>query len=100
MGSRVKRAVPKDLEKKKKRALADAQEGSEKRKGGQEGCMAEIRDVYEMMMSVVYTALGDQTNIAMLTILNELAKWQNKETGEFDLNGFKIVYITPMKALI
>lgn len=36
----------------------------------------------------------------MLTILNELAKWRNEETGEFDLDGFKIIYIAPMKALV
>ncbi|KXN86540.1 Activating signal cointegrator 1 complex subunit 3-like protein [Leucoagaricus sp. SymC.cos] len=36
----------------------------------------------------------------MLAIINELAKWQNGETGEPDLHGFKIVYITPMKALV
>ncbi|KAF9443271.1 Sec63-domain-containing protein [Macrolepiota fuliginosa MF-IS2] len=41
-----------------------------------------------------------KTNVAMLTILNELAKWRNEETGEFDLDGFKIVYVAPMKALV
>ncbi|KXN91384.1 hypothetical protein AN958_00907 [Leucoagaricus sp. SymC.cos] len=87
MGSRVERAVPKDLEKKKKKAVADAQEGGEKRKGGREGGAgavggfgytdiieatqdvegltyrprtAETREVYEMMLSAVHTALGDQ----------------------------------------
>ncbi|KAF8878975.1 hypothetical protein CPB84DRAFT_1643335, partial [Gymnopilus junonius] len=39
-------------------------------------------------------------NVAMLCILNELAKYHNEETGEFDLDAFKIVYIMPMKALI
>ncbi|KXN92593.1 Pre-mRNA-splicing factor brr2, partial [Leucoagaricus sp. SymC.cos] len=33
----------------------------------------------------------EPTNVAMLTILNELSKWRNEETGEFDLDGFKIV---------
>ncbi|KXN81017.1 Pre-mRNA-splicing factor brr2, partial [Leucoagaricus sp. SymC.cos] len=41
-----------------------------------------------------------KTNIAMLTILNELARWRSEETGEFALDGFKIVYIAPMKALV
>ena len=36
----------------------------------------------------------------MLTVLNELAKWRNEDSGEFDLDGFKIVYIAPMKALV
>jgi len=41
-----------------------------------------------------------QTNVAMLTILNELAKHRNEETGDFDLDAFKIIYIAPMKALV
>ncbi|CAO1628538.1 unnamed protein product [Sympodiomycopsis kandeliae] len=41
-----------------------------------------------------------KTNVAMLTILHELGKWRNEETGEFDLTGFKIVYVAPMKALV
>ena len=36
----------------------------------------------------------------MLTVLNEITRWQNKDPGEIDLNGFKIVYIAPMKALV
>jgi pre-mRNA-splicing helicase BRR2 len=36
----------------------------------------------------------------MLTILNELAKWRDEETGQFDLDGFKIIYVAPMKALV
>ncbi|KAF7771727.1 hypothetical protein Agabi119p4_6038 [Agaricus bisporus var. burnettii] len=41
-----------------------------------------------------------KTNVAMLTILNELAKWRDEETGQFDLDGFKIIYVAPMKALV
>jgi pre-mRNA-splicing helicase BRR2 len=41
-----------------------------------------------------------QTNVAMLTILNELGKVRNEETGAFDLDTFKIVYVAPMKALV
>ncbi|KIJ93294.1 hypothetical protein K443DRAFT_112249 [Laccaria amethystina LaAM-08-1] len=41
-----------------------------------------------------------KTNVAMLTILNELAKHRNEETGTFDLDSFKIVYVAPMKALV
>ena len=41
-----------------------------------------------------------QTNVAMLTILNELGKYRDEQTGTFDLDAFKIVYIAPMKALV
>ncbi|KAF7315730.1 hypothetical protein MIND_00088900 [Mycena indigotica] len=37
-----------------------------------------------------------KTNVA---ILNELGKHRDEETGKFDLDAFKIVYIAPMKAL-
>lgn len=36
----------------------------------------------------------------MLTILNEMSKWRDEETGNFDLTAFKIVYVAPMKALV
>ena len=36
----------------------------------------------------------------MLTILNEMGKWRDEETGKFDLDSFKIVYVAPMKALV
>jgi pre-mRNA-splicing helicase BRR2 len=36
----------------------------------------------------------------MLTILRELSKHRNPETGEFDLDSFKIIYVAPMKALV
>ncbi|KAJ7271901.1 Sec63 Brl domain-containing protein [Mycena haematopus] len=41
-----------------------------------------------------------KTNVAMLTILNELGKYRDEETGAFDLAAFKIVYVAPMKALV
>ncbi|KAF5318824.1 hypothetical protein D9619_010989 [Psilocybe cf. subviscida] len=41
-----------------------------------------------------------KTNVAMLTILNEIAKHRNEETGEFDHDAYKCVYIAPMKALV
>ncbi|KXN85948.1 Pre-mRNA-splicing factor brr2 [Leucoagaricus sp. SymC.cos] len=47
-----------------------------------------------------YNTFPFLTNIAMLTVLNEFAKWRNEETGEFDLDGFKMVYIAPMKAFV
>ena len=36
----------------------------------------------------------------MLTILNELGKYRDEESGTLDLDAFKIVYIAPMKALV
>ncbi|KAG7088489.1 hypothetical protein E1B28_012477 [Marasmius oreades] len=41
-----------------------------------------------------------KTNVAMLTILNELAKYRDEDSGAFDLDAFKIVYVAPMKALV
>lgn len=41
-----------------------------------------------------------KTNVAILTILNELSKVRDEESGSFDLDAFKIVYIAPMKALV
>ena len=36
----------------------------------------------------------------MLTILNELSKVRDEQTGTFDFGALKIVYIAPMKALV
>ena len=36
----------------------------------------------------------------MLTILNELSKVQDEQTGTFDFGALKIVYIALMKALM
>ncbi|KAG9017453.1 DEIH-box ATPase [Tulasnella sp. JGI-2019a] len=41
-----------------------------------------------------------KTNVAMLCILNELEKARDPDSGAFDLNSFKIVYVAPMKALV
>ncbi|KAE8223116.1 hypothetical protein CF319_g3803 [Tilletia indica] len=41
-----------------------------------------------------------KTNVAMLTMLNEIGKWRNEASGEIDLTAFKIVYVAPMKALV
>ncbi|TDH71432.1 uncharacterized protein CCR75_005989 [Bremia lactucae] len=41
-----------------------------------------------------------KTNVAMLTILHEVMKARDPETGDIDLNSFKIVYVAPMKALV
>ncbi|KHN94498.1 Sec63 domain protein [Metarhizium album ARSEF 1941] len=41
-----------------------------------------------------------KTNVAMLTILREIGKNRNPETGDIELDAFKIVYIAPLKALV
>ncbi|KAI5466670.1 pre-mRNA splicing helicase [Mariannaea sp. PMI_226] len=41
-----------------------------------------------------------KTNVGMLTILRELGKHRNPETGDIDLDAFKIVCIAPLKALV
>ncbi|KAI9828704.1 MAG: DEIH-box ATPase [Thelocarpon impressellum] len=41
-----------------------------------------------------------KTNVAMLAILREIGKNRNPETGEINLDDFKIVYIAPLKALV
>lgn len=41
-----------------------------------------------------------KTNVAMLTILHEIGKNRNPDTGEINLDAFKIVYIAPLKALV
>ena len=41
-----------------------------------------------------------KTNVAMLTILREIGKNRNPETGEIMLDDFKIVYVAPLKALV
>ncbi|RHY34546.1 hypothetical protein DYB32_000856 [Aphanomyces invadans] len=40
-----------------------------------------------------------KTNVAMLTILHEMAK-ALQDDGSIDLDSFKIVYVAPMKALV
>jgi len=52
----------------------------------------------EPMLLCAPTGAG-KTNVAMLTMLNEMSKWRDERTGAFDLNAFKIVYVAPMKAL-
>ncbi len=45
-----------------------------------------------------------KTNVAMLAVLNTLAQYKREGSGdssvEFDLQGFKVVYVAPMKALV
>ncbi|KAJ3086392.1 DEIH-box ATPase, partial [Quaeritorhiza haematococci] len=41
-----------------------------------------------------------KTNVAMLTILREVGKYVDENTGKVALDAFKIIYIAPMKALV
>ncbi|KIW04152.1 uncharacterized protein PV09_04959 [Verruconis gallopava] len=41
-----------------------------------------------------------KTNVAMLTILREIGKHRDEVSGAIDLDAFKIVYISPLKALV
>lgn len=41
-----------------------------------------------------------KTNVAMLAMLREIGKHRNPETGDIDLDAFKIIYVAPLKALV
>ncbi|KAK7272679.1 hypothetical protein RJT34_29429 [Clitoria ternatea] len=41
-----------------------------------------------------------KTNVAVLTILQEIARHRNPEDGSIDHSAYKIVYVAPMKALV
>mmetsp|Transcript_57678 Transcript_57678/g.103593 ORF Transcript_57678/g.103593 Transcript_57678/m.103593 type:complete len:2173 (-) Transcript_57678:154-6672(-) len=52
----------------------------------------------ENMLICAPTGSG-KTNVAMLCILNVMNQFRLKD-GSFDLAGFKIIYVAPMKALV
>jgi pre-mRNA-splicing helicase BRR2 len=41
-----------------------------------------------------------KTNVAMLTMLREIGKHRDPQTGQIALDDFKIIYIAPLKALV
>ncbi|KAB8077842.1 Sec63 Brl domain-containing protein [Aspergillus leporis] len=41
-----------------------------------------------------------KTNVAMLALLREIGKNRNPQTGEIMLDDFKIIFISPLKALV
>ncbi|OIT02200.1 dexh-box atp-dependent rna helicase dexh12 [Nicotiana attenuata] len=41
-----------------------------------------------------------KTNVAMLTILQQIGLNRNEDNGSFNHNNYKIVYVAPMKALV
>lgn len=53
----------------------------------------------ENMLLCAPTGAG-KTNVAMLTVLRELSKHRNSDSGDIYLESFKIIYIAPMKALV
>jgi pre-mRNA-splicing helicase BRR2 len=57
-----------------------------------------FKEHQENMLLCAPTGAG-KTNCAMLTILNVMSQFRLKD-GSFDLSGFKIVYVAPMKALV
>ncbi|KAF4587861.1 activating signal cointegrator 1 complex subunit 3 [Ophiocordyceps camponoti-floridani] len=65
----------------------------------QSKCFTSAFESDKNMLVCAPTGSG-KTNVAMLTMLRELGKNRNPETGEIDLDAFKIVYIAPLKALV
>ncbi|KAF9914159.1 DEIH-box ATPase [Lobosporangium transversale] len=53
----------------------------------------------ENMLLCAPTGAG-KTNCAMLTVLHEIEKYRDPDTGAIDKDSFKVVYIAPMKALV
>lgn len=53
----------------------------------------------ENMLLCAPTGAG-KTNVAMLTMLQQIGQYRDERTGELDLDSFKIIYVAPMKALV
>ncbi|KAJ9115096.1 hypothetical protein QFC22_005424 [Naganishia vaughanmartiniae] len=53
----------------------------------------------EPMLLCAPTGAG-KTNCALLTMLRTIAQYRDEETGAIDLDAFKIIYVSPMKALV
>lgn len=59
-----------------------------------------FEDFKENLLLCAPTGAG-KTNVAMLAMLNVIGRYRNaKAGGAVDLSGFKIIYISPMKALV
>jgi len=55
-------------------------------------------DTDENMLVCAPTGAG-KTNVALMTILHEVSLHINTETLQLDSQNFKIIYVSPMKAL-
>lgn len=53
----------------------------------------------EPMLLCAPTGAG-KTNCALLAMLRTIAQFRDEETGVIDLDAFKIIYVSPMKALV
>ena len=107
MGSRVQRQAPKDLEKKKRKAIEKAdpsEKSAAKRRADFSGYgyadiieatqdveglayrprTAETREVYELILSVVYNALGDQTQETLRSAADSVLETLKSEMKDFD----------------
>ncbi|CDJ40308.1 sec63 domain-containing DEAD/DEAH box helicase, putative [Eimeria tenella] len=57
-------------------------------------------NAYEENVLLCAPTGAGKTNVAMLAMLNVIGQYRNATTGAIDLKGFKIIYISPMKALV
>ncbi|KAL8434904.1 hypothetical protein Efla_000715 [Eimeria flavescens] len=57
-------------------------------------------NAYEENLLLCAPTGAGKTNVAMLAMLNVIGQYRNATTGVIDLKGFKIIYISPMKALV
>ncbi|KAL8428509.1 hypothetical protein ACSSS7_007174 [Eimeria intestinalis] len=57
-------------------------------------------NAYEENLLLCAPTGAGKTNVAMLAMLNVIGQYRNANTGAIDLKGFKIIYISPMKALV
>ncbi|CDI87290.1 sec63 domain-containing DEAD/DEAH box helicase, putative [Eimeria praecox] len=57
-------------------------------------------NAYEENLLLCAPTGAGKTNVAMLAMLNVIGQYRNASTGAIDLKGFKIIYISPMKALV
>jgi len=104
MGSRVQREVPKRLDKKKKKTLDSSEKAAMKRRADFSGFKyvdiieatqdlegltyrprtAETREVYELILSSVYTALGDQEQNIIRSAADTVLEILKDERKDFD----------------
>ncbi|CDJ67229.1 LOW QUALITY PROTEIN: hypothetical protein ENH_00032560 [Eimeria necatrix] len=57
-------------------------------------------NAYEENLLLCAPTGAGKTNVAMLAMLNVIGQYRHPASGALDLKGFKIIYISPMKALV